>query len=131
MESSNRTLGLLKGRYMTQIEAMEKALEVLLSLDNDLIVEVTKLNSAIDALDDALEYAKSEWPIAWMNEEGDVTTCTKWSQMQKYTIPLFKTPQAQSKPDDTCDDPCPDCGKQLQVARGGGVKCSCGYWFCF
>lgn len=33
--------------------------------------------------------------------------------------------------DDTYDDPCPDCGKQLQVARGGGVKCSCGYWFCF
>lgn len=39
--------------------------------------------------------------------------------------------RAQSEPDDTYDDPCPDCGKQLQVAKGGGVKCSCGYWFCF
>jgi hypothetical protein len=28
-------------------------------------------------------------------------------------------------------DPCPDCGKQLFVAAGGGVKCTCGYWFCF
>lgn len=28
-------------------------------------------------------------------------------------------------------DPCPDCGKQLFVAAGGGVKCTCGYWSCF
>lgn len=31
----------------------------------------------------------------------------------------------------TVDDPCPDCGKQLAVRSGGGVGCSCGYWFCF
>lgn len=32
------------------------------------------------------------------------------------------------------NDPCPDCGTQLQVAQGGGVRCpakDCGYWFCF
>ena len=28
-------------------------------------------------------------------------------------------------------DPCPDCGKELECAPGGGVKCSCGYWFCY
>lgn len=28
-------------------------------------------------------------------------------------------------------DPCPDCGSQLKCAPGGGVKCSCGYWFCY
>lgn len=33
--------------------------------------------------------------------------------------------------DNEFDDPCPDCGKQLKVAQGGGVKCSCGYWFCY
>lgn len=32
------------------------------------------------------------------------------------------------------DDPCPDCGTQLESASGGGVKCpnkDCGYWFCY
>ncbi len=31
-------------------------------------------------------------------------------------------------------DPCPDCGAELRMAPGGGVKCStpdCGYWFCY
>lgn len=35
------------------------------------------------------------------------------------------------EPKEEYDDPCPDCGKQLRVAQGGGVKCSCGYWFCY
>jgi hypothetical protein len=33
--------------------------------------------------------------------------------------------------DDEFSDPCPDCGKELEDAPGGGVKCSCGYWFCY
>jgi hypothetical protein len=28
-------------------------------------------------------------------------------------------------------DPCPECGEELKHAPGGGVKCSCGYWFCY
>ena len=28
-------------------------------------------------------------------------------------------------------DPCPKCGEQLELANGGGVKCTCGYWFCY
>lgn len=30
-------------------------------------------------------------------------------------------------------DPCPDCGRELVHVfyQGGGVKCRCGYWFCF
>tara|TARA_R110000737_G_scaffold346575_1_gene376535 strand:- start:623 stop:913 length:291 start_codon:yes stop_codon:yes gene_type:complete len=32
------------------------------------------------------------------------------------------------------DDPCPDCGTQLESPMGGGERCpneECGYWFCF
>jgi len=33
------------------------------------------------------------------------------------------------------DDPCPECGKQLESGPGGGVVCpdktDCGYWFCY
>jgi hypothetical protein len=35
---------------------------------------------------------------------------------------------------DEHDDPCPDCGTQLKLASGGGVRCpkhGCGYWFCY
>ena len=29
------------------------------------------------------------------------------------------------------EDPCPECGKELECGVGGGVKCSCGYTFCY
>lgn len=31
-------------------------------------------------------------------------------------------------------NPCPDCGKELEEQKRGGVKCpdnKCGYWFCY
>ncbi|QJA43044.1 hypothetical protein [Phaeobacter phage MD18] len=49
------------------------------------------------------------------------------AQMNKDVIPLQEEPEKGN-------DPCPNCGKQLEDGPGGGVVCpdkECGYWFCF
>jgi hypothetical protein len=43
----------------------------------------------------------------------------------------YKTDQEEISNTEEFSDPCPECGKELEDAPGGGVKCSCGYWFCY
>lgn len=31
---------------------------------------------------------------------------------------------------DSDEDECPDCGEEL-ITVWSGVKCNCGYWFCY
>lgn len=83
------------------IEAMKQARDVLLTLDNDLVVEVTKLNAAIDALDDAIEYSESEWPVAEIKGFDGNGAVLRW--FTKSTdfpagAKFYTTPQSAQKP---------------------------------
>jgi hypothetical protein len=93
---------------MTDKEALKLALGALECKDGWGSSIRSQKEKAITAIKQALAAPVQQEPVAWKNENADPT----W-------------------PVDLYDHPCPSCGKQLQIAKGGGEKCSCGYWFCF
>lgn len=72
------------------------------------------------------------WHCDWDN--GGVTDNegpTHWMLLPAAPENQAMATKPQPDPPDKADDPCPDCGKQLKARLGGGVGCTCGYWFCF
>lgn len=88
-----------------------------------------------DEIDDVDYDIKEMHPVTRDGREIWTTytleTDTRGHQSALASAPLFATAQAVAEEG---SDPCPDCGKQLTHASGGGVKCTaagCGYWFCY
>ncbi|KKM83854.1 hypothetical protein LCGC14_1305070 [marine sediment metagenome] len=76
---------------------------------------------------------KEKGTLHWENFD---TFCEVLDALEKANISIKDQEEQEGTKEDDDEyeykDPCPECGKQLVSAIGGGVKCNiCSYWFCF
>lgn len=65
------------------------------------------------------------------SNSGDVADLNQKINALERVLADIRKPEEEETEETVVSDPCPECGKQLVAMPRSGVKCSCGYWFCF